>query len=152
MPWFNASFKLSSLCLPPSNLHVSLSLIYLSPFLSVSELVVWVPCLFKLALLPMSADYLNMYFLPSSCNKLSVTLIHLKSRLPSAWGITTCSSEDDEFEIDLNEYEGVLMENVLQPAVGRSVDVLEQLVQKGKQKLYSITRLNEVLDDTRGQN
>jgi hypothetical protein len=44
------------------------------------------------------------------------------------------------------------MENVLQPAVGRSVDVLEQLVQKGKQKLYSITRLNEVLDDTRGQN
>ena len=54
-------------------------------------------------------------------NKLSVTLFHQKSRLPSAWCIASCSSEDDEFEIDFNEYEEVLMENVLQPVVGGSV-------------------------------
>ena len=41
------------------------------------------------------------------------------------------------------------MENVLPPVVGENVD--EQLVQKGQQKLYSISRLNQFLDYTKGQ-
>ena len=43
------------------------------------------------------------------------------------------------------------MENVQQPAQEESMDVLGKSAQKGKQNLYSITRLNKFLDDTKGQ-
>ena len=53
--------------------------------------------------------------------------------------------------MDFNEYQKVTMENVQQPVEGESVDVLGKFVRKGKQNLYSITRLNKFLDDTKGQ-
>lgn len=43
------------------------------------------------------------------------------------------------------------MENVQQPVEGESVDALGKFAKKGKQNLYSITRLNKFLDDTKGQ-
>lgn len=57
----------------------------------------------------------------------------------------------DESEIDFNEYQEVTMENVQQPVEGESVDALGKFAKKGKQNLYSITRLNKFLDDTKGQ-
>ncbi|KAK0155417.1 hypothetical protein N1851_002219 [Merluccius polli] len=57
----------------------------------------------------------------------------------------------DESEIDFNEYQEVTMENVQQPGEGESVDALGKFAKKGKQNLYSITRLNKFLDDTKGQ-
>ena len=46
--------------------------------------------------------------------------------------------ERTNFEIDVNKYEDVIMEDVQQPVEGASVDVLEQLFQRGEKKLYSI--------------
>ena len=57
---------------------------------------------------------------------------------------------ENESEIDFNEYQEVTMDNVQQP-VGESVDFPGKFVRKGKQNLYSITRLNKFLDDTKGQ-
>ena len=57
---------------------------------------------------------------------------------------------ENESEIDFNEYQEVTMENVQQP-VGESVEFPGKFVRKGKQNLYSITRLNKFLDDTKGQ-
>ena len=48
------------------------------------------------------------------------------------------SLERTNFEIDVNKYEDVIMEDVQKPVEGASVDVLEQLFQRGEKKLYSI--------------
>ena len=43
------------------------------------------------------------------------------------------------------------LENVQLPVQGESVDVPGKVIRKGKQNLYSITRLNKFLDDAKGQ-
>ena len=65
----------------------------------------------------------------------------IKDQLPLPRGLSLLN-----LNFDFDEYE-VHMKNVLPPVVmGDNVDV-----QKGKLKLYSITRLNGFLDDTKGQ-